>query len=100
MCIETAIWARFPCLPPEYYDKTALDKMGSILGYVLKIDVHTNDTLRGQYARLCIQVNINRPLKTLIHFGHHSQVVIYEGVNFVLSVVESGTKTLSVPVII
>lgn len=70
VCSQTAIWARLPGLPAEYYDPVLLKKMGEKLGTVLKIDAHTNDALRGQYACICVQVNINQPLKTSVHISY------------------------------
>lgn len=55
------IWARLPGLPAEYYDPQLLKKMGKKLGIILKIDAHANDALRGQYAHICVQVNIDKP---------------------------------------
>lgn len=38
-----------------------IKNIGTKLGTLLKIDTHINDTLRGQYARLYVQVNIDKP---------------------------------------
>ena len=35
---------------------------------------------RGKYARLCIQININKPLVNHILIGHFEQAVSYEGI--------------------
>lgn len=40
---------------------------------MLKIDAHANDILRGQYARICVQINIDKQLKTIVHIGYHAQ---------------------------
>lgn len=70
-CKQTAIWARLPQLPLEFYEPSLLQKMGEMLGIVLKVDACTNDALRGQYARICVQVNVEKTLKTVIHIGPH-----------------------------
>lgn len=83
ICSQTAIWARLPELPIEFYDPILLKHIGKKLGLVLKVDAHPNDAVRGQYARICVQVNIGKPLKQVVHIGYHSQLVIYEGMNMI-----------------
>lgn len=53
-----AVWVRLPQLPTEYYDGNLLKRIGNSLGTLLKIDACTSSTLRGRYARLCIQVSL------------------------------------------
>lgn len=69
---QTTIWARLPQFSLEFYEPSLLQKMGEILGIVLKVDARTNDALRGQYARICVQMNVEKTLKTVIHIGRHS----------------------------
>ncbi|XP_019225732.1 PREDICTED: uncharacterized protein LOC109207297 [Nicotiana attenuata] len=76
---STAIWIRLPQLPTEFYDKIILEKVGRKLGKLLKIDQCTSSTLRGRYARICIQVPLETPVETSIIIGDHKQSVIYEG---------------------
>lgn len=57
--------------------------MGEMLRTILKINTHINDALRGQYARICAQVNVEETLKTVIHIGHHIHGVVHEGINIV-----------------
>nr|XP_016436248.1 PREDICTED: uncharacterized protein LOC107762406 [Nicotiana tabacum] len=37
--------------------------------------------LQGRYARICIEVPLEKPLKTHVHIGTHKQVLLYEGLN-------------------
>lgn len=48
------------------------------MGQLLKIDTCTSLTLRGKYARLCIQIPLNSPVKDLIQIGNHVQKIINE----------------------
>ncbi|XP_019255049.1 PREDICTED: uncharacterized protein LOC109233623 [Nicotiana attenuata] len=77
----TAIWVRLPQLPTEFYDKEVLEKVGRKLGKLLKIDTCTSATLRGRYARICIQVPLETPVATSVTIGDHKQLVLYEGEN-------------------
>ncbi|XP_019266876.1 PREDICTED: uncharacterized protein LOC109244270 [Nicotiana attenuata] len=76
---STAIWIRLPQLPTEFYDKDILEKVGRKVGKLLNIDQFTSSTLRGRYARICIQVPLKTPVETSVIIGDHKQAVIYEG---------------------
>nr|XP_016467815.1 PREDICTED: uncharacterized protein LOC107790404 [Nicotiana tabacum] len=70
-----------PELPTEFYDLEILGRIGSKLGQLLKIDICTSSTTRGRYARICIEVPLEKPLKTHLYIGNHRQSLLYEGLN-------------------
>ncbi|KAM3378843.1 hypothetical protein P3S68_011256 [Capsicum galapagoense] len=76
---HTAIWVRLPHLPIEFYDKSILERIGHKLGTLLKIDTCTSAALRGRYARICIQVSLDTPVKTHVIIENHRQKVVYGG---------------------
>lgn len=49
------------------------------LGTLLKIYVCTSATLRGLYARICIQVATDKPIKKEVTIRTYQQKIIYEG---------------------
>ena len=67
---SVAVWVRLPELPIEYYDSSLLKKIGQAIGTVLCFDAYTANGVRGCFARLCIQVNLNKPLPKTILNGH------------------------------
>ncbi|XP_019253910.1 PREDICTED: uncharacterized protein LOC109232605 [Nicotiana attenuata] len=77
----TAIWIRLPQLPTEFYDGIILAKIGNAIGKLLKVDTCTSSTLRGRYARLCIDLPLEVPVIPFINIGHHKQIIQYEGEN-------------------
>lgn len=77
----SAIWVCLPELPTEFYDEQILYKVGSKLGQLLKVDACTSSTTRGKYARICIEVPLEKPLKSHVLIGHHRQSLLYEGLN-------------------
>ena len=81
LCSSIAVWIRLPDLPIEFYDPTILKKIGSTIGPVLRIDSHTINGERGLFARLCIQINIDKPLIKCVKIGKMIQAVQYEGIN-------------------
>ena len=78
---SVAVWVRFPELPIDFYDLEVLKEIGSAIGPILRIDSYTAIGSRGSYARLCIQIDIDKPLITSIRIGRMIQQVKYEGIS-------------------
>jgi hypothetical protein len=78
---SVAVWVRIPGLPIEYYDQEALLRLGRLIGPVLRVDAHTYMGSRGRFARICVQVNLDKPLKTLIKMDGLEQPLLYEGIS-------------------
>lgn len=75
------VWIRLPELPIEFYDRLVLQEIGSAIGPVLRIDAYTASGSRGSYARLCVQVDLEKPLINMIRIGKCRQSVLYEGIS-------------------
>ena len=75
-----AVWVRLCELPFELYETEVLRQIGESIGKVLRIDSHTALEARGKYARLCIQIDIDKPLVNTIVIGRFEQPVSYEGI--------------------
>ena len=73
-----AVWIRLHQLPLELYEPEVLKQIGGSIGKVLRIDTQTAIEARGQYARLCILVDINKPLIDTVLIGRFEQLVSYE----------------------
>ncbi|KAM3360505.1 hypothetical protein P3S68_020217 [Capsicum galapagoense] len=67
-----------PRLPTEFYDRNILERIGNHLGTLLRIDTSTSAALRDRYARICIQVPLDVPVKKFVIVGTHRQTVVYE----------------------
>lgn len=59
---QVLVWVRFPCLPIQYYDKDFLMKIGSKIGRPIRVDQATSLVSRGKFARICVEVDISKPL--------------------------------------
>ena len=64
-----AVWIRLKGLPIEYYNLEALIHIGKSIGNVLRVDSHTAMETRGRYARICVQVDVDKPLPTAVLIG-------------------------------
>nr|POF22901.1 hypothetical protein CFP56_38188 [Quercus suber] len=61
--------------------ETKIRIRGEAIGKVLRIDTHTALESQEKYARLCIQVDVEKPLINTILIGKFEQEVAYEGIN-------------------
>jgi hypothetical protein len=75
-----SIWVRLPELPVEYYHKDCLLCIGSGLGPVLRVDFNTAAGTRGRFARICVQIDLEKPLAKTVRVGKTRLAVIYEGI--------------------
>ena len=72
---SVAVWVRLPKLPIEFYNASVLKEIGSVIRPVLRISSYTTSETRGGYARLCVQINLEKPLITSIRVGRLVQRV-------------------------
>ncbi|KAK9983145.1 hypothetical protein SO802_032670 [Lithocarpus litseifolius] len=95
---SVVVWIRLNELPIELYETEVLKEIGEAIGKVLRIDSHTAIEERGRYARLCVQIDINRPLINTILIGRFEQAVTYEGIQrLYFSCCRVGHKVESCP---
>ncbi|XP_075649868.1 uncharacterized protein LOC142620377 [Castanea sativa] len=76
-----AMWAKLPELPIEYYDKEVLREIGEAIGLVLQVDSNTAMGARGRFARICVQVDLEKLLINTVLIGDDVQPVTYEGIS-------------------
>ena len=77
------VWVRFPCLPIEYYDQEFLMKVGEKIGKPIRIDRTTGLVSRGKFARLCVEVDITKPLMSKFKLRRRVRRIEYEGIHLV-----------------
>ena len=58
-----------------------LKQTGEAIGRVLRINSHITMEARGRYARLCIQLDITKPLINTVLIGRFEQPVVYEWIH-------------------
>ncbi|KAI9084381.1 hypothetical protein K1719_033723 [Acacia pycnantha] len=71
-------WVRFPDLPAPLFDKKFLLNLGNSIGKAIRLDVHTAQRARGKFARMCVELDLTKPL--VPEFSVEGQVlsVVYE----------------------
>ncbi|PNY13535.1 hypothetical protein L195_g010191 [Trifolium pratense] len=78
---KTAVWVRFSGLPIEYYDSRILHFIGNRIGKTVKVDKNTLLQERGKYARLCVEVDLSKPLLAMFELKGRHYKVEYEGLH-------------------
>ncbi|XVF00748.1 hypothetical protein REPUB_Repub04eG0028100 [Reevesia pubescens] len=76
-------WVRFPGMPLEFYGNDILLKIGNAIGKTLMVDRNTMVASRGKYARICMEVNLTKPLVPKIFTEGRWQSVEYERLGMV-----------------
>ncbi|OMO87284.1 reverse transcriptase [Corchorus capsularis] len=77
------IWIRFPNIPVEYFNMIALKKMGGKVGRVIKIDQVTDEGTRGKFARVCVELDLSKPLKPRLTVEGRDVLIEYEGLSLI-----------------
>lgn len=76
-------WVRFPYFPIEYYNIIFLRKLGEKIGRPIRIDQATSQVFRGRFARLCVEIDITKPLVSKFKLRKRIRHVEYEGIHMV-----------------
>ncbi|OMP01262.1 hypothetical protein CCACVL1_03127 [Corchorus capsularis] len=72
-------WVRFPELPTEYYDERFLLALGNTIGRAIKVDKTTHFASRGKFARVCVEIDLNKKLVPKVMVDDQWTRVEYEG---------------------
>ncbi|KAI9111112.1 hypothetical protein K1719_017987 [Acacia pycnantha] len=80
---RVAVWVRIPDLPLEFCTVESLGIIGNMIGRMIKIDRSTSIYDKGEFARICVEVDLHKPLlPAFTVFGEDKQLV-YEGLHLV-----------------
>ncbi|KAL8130356.1 hypothetical protein V2J09_019511 [Rumex salicifolius] len=64
--LTTPAWIRLTDLPVILYEEKVLLKLASAVGNPLKVDQKTLNANRGRFARICVELDLTKPLKGAI----------------------------------
>ncbi|MFQ6619423.1 hypothetical protein Gotur_001338 [Gossypium turneri] len=68
---HTPFWVRIANIPMEYMDRDMALEVGTAIGEVLAIDWRDRDGGWTEYMRIRINIDINKPLRRVVHFTNH-----------------------------
>ncbi|KAG7559018.1 Reverse transcriptase zinc-binding domain [Arabidopsis thaliana x Arabidopsis arenosa] len=81
----TPVWVRLANLPLNLYHRTILMGIAKGLGNPIKVDNTTLNFERGRFARVCVEVNLRKPLKGSLVVNGERYFVSYEGLTNICS---------------
>ncbi|CAL1383338.1 unnamed protein product [Linum trigynum] len=76
---STVAWARLLEIPIQYFHQDAVMKIGRRIGIPIRIDEATRTVARSDYARVCVQVDLTKPLLSKFSINGKKYFVQYEG---------------------
>lgn len=80
---KLVVWIRISNLPIEFLQEKLLKKIGSYIGPTFKLDTKTSHQSRGKFARLCVQIDMDKPLRTSIEVDGDWYKIEYEQLNLI-----------------
>lgn len=80
---KVIVWVRLPDLPMEYYDHNILFRVGEMIGTPMMINSAISLTTRGKFERLCVEVDITKPLLAKFWLRRKVRRIKYEGIHLV-----------------
>ena len=78
-----AVWIRIVGLPLRFYKEFPMRKIGHVLGNVVKVDKLTLAQVRGQFGRVCVEIDLNKPLIPFVDVEGCRYSVVYEGISMI-----------------
>ncbi|CAL1369383.1 unnamed protein product [Linum trigynum] len=76
-------WVRLPRLPLAYFDEEILVDIGNRLGKVHKIDYNTANGFRGNYAWICVEIDLRKKMVSKYRLKRRFRRVEYQGLHVV-----------------
>ncbi|CAN1147346.1 hypothetical protein LINPERHAP2_LOCUS15828 [Linum perenne] len=55
-------WVRLPKLPIHFFNPVAVGRIGDYIGKTVRLDLATKDGSRARYARVCVEIDLSKPL--------------------------------------
>ncbi|KAI9087124.1 hypothetical protein K1719_030888 [Acacia pycnantha] len=71
-------WVRFPDLPTPLFDKKFLLNLGNSIRKAIRLDVHTAQRARGKFSRMCVELDLIKPLVPKFNVEWKLLSVVYE----------------------
>ncbi|KAJ4847601.1 hypothetical protein Tsubulata_002699 [Turnera subulata] len=77
------VWVQLPKLYQEYYDRDILLRIARWVGKPIKVDEVTLRSTRVKYARVCVEVDLTKPLVSKFRLHRRIWRIVYEGLSTV-----------------
>ncbi|CAN1129317.1 hypothetical protein LINPERHAP2_LOCUS5155 [Linum perenne] len=74
-------WVRLPKLPIQFFNWLAVERIGNHIGKTVRLDLATSEGARARYARVCVEVDLSRPLLGKYVIEDNVYLVEYESLD-------------------
>lgn len=81
----TPVWVRLKNIPVNFYHRSILMGIAKGLGKPVRVDITTLNFERARFARICVEVNLAKPLKGTVLINGERYFVAYEGLSEICS---------------
>lgn len=81
---KVVVWVRIPNLPIELCNEKLLPRIGNTIGNMLKIDKVTSLQSRGKFARICVELDLDKSLAS--HFYLRGKKLVLDSCREMLEV--------------
>ncbi|XP_048593543.1 uncharacterized protein LOC125576998 [Brassica napus] len=83
--VTTPVWIRLSNIPVNFYHRSILMGIAKGLGRPIRVDLTTLNFERARFARICVEVNLAKPLKGTVLINGERYFVAYEGLSVICS---------------
>lgn len=80
---KTMVWIRFPGHNLLYYDESFLLALATTVGTLVKVDSNTLKVERGRFARICVEIDLTKPVVGKVCINDDWYKVQYEGLHII-----------------
>ncbi|CAN1824552.1 hypothetical protein LINPERHAP1_LOCUS30814 [Linum perenne] len=74
-------WVRLPRLSIHFFNKLAVSRIGNYIRKTVKIDLATSERARARCARVCVEIDVSKPLLGKYMIDDRTFYVEYESLN-------------------
>ena len=83
---HTMVWVHFPSLNLMYYNEQIIKRVALGIGKLVKINMTTQSVARGRYARVCVEIDLYKPVAPELWMNDYWHVLDYESLHLIYAV--------------
>ncbi|CAN0906753.1 hypothetical protein LINGRAHAP2_LOCUS24430 [Linum grandiflorum] len=75
------VWIQLTDLPIEYYHPIAVKRIANKIGIPFPVDRATEEGARAKFVRVCVEIDLTKPLLPKYKIGRIKYLIVYEGLS-------------------
>ncbi|XP_028785856.1 uncharacterized protein LOC114741765 [Neltuma alba] len=80
---KIAAWLHIPLLLLKFFNTESLGKIRRLIGRTLKVDMITYTSDRGRFACICVELDLQKKLKSAINIFGTRRIIEYKGLHLI-----------------